>query len=247
MIFDLVPSLSAPTTSNISAAVNTFYWLDISGLVNNIDVVLPTTPATGDMIAVGLSVGDNTYKVNLKSGAAGDLIDGTDYSSTPWSALFRTGEVVVFRCVSGATADWVVDSDARKPCYCHVKPSADVTTNSLNAFQDFNFDSEVTDVGDVYSTGTNLLTTRRAGVWALVVHYSPWGATTSYNRKLRLNSKTEDQITVGYDHFPSIQLILPAEVLADGATLNPEVWCGGNTGIGWNASRTFFMAREVLR
>jgi hypothetical protein len=154
------------TASNYQAAKNKFYWLDVSGLTANRDFLLPTGPSTGDFVGVGLSAGDDTYELLIKSGAAGDLIDGVDRSSSEWSRLFHTGELLYFRCISGATADWIVESDRRLVSRFYAYRATDLTTHAAGTIA-AGFDTEAYDVGSVYNTSTEQFESRRAGVWAV--------------------------------------------------------------------------------
>ena len=157
---------SSPTTGNVSPNAGEFHWLDVSGMTANRVFVLPVAASiqTGERIGVGLSVGDAGFEFELKSGAAGDLINGVDHSSTPWSQIFITGEVVIFRCINGATGDWVVEMDGRIPQTAKLSTTTAQTNYTTGAFTQSVLDTEDWDVGDIADEATNnSIIVRRAG------------------------------------------------------------------------------------
>ena len=105
--------------SNVTGLVGKMHRLDIDGMTAARAFVLPTAAATDDRIGVFCTTDAPTthaYVLQIKSGAAGDLINGTDHSSTIWSSLLIKGECLIFRCIDGSTVDWIVEYDGRIPC-----------------------------------------------------------------------------------------------------------------------------------
>lgn len=127
-------SAATVTTGNVTGVVNTLHGLDIDGMTAARDFVLPTAAATGDRIGVFCTTDaptTATYVLQIKSGAAGDLINGVDHSSTIWSSLLINGECLIFRCIDGSTADWIVEYDGRIPQLGLMsRTGSDVTTSS---------------------------------------------------------------------------------------------------------------------
>ena len=165
---------SSPTTGNVSPAAGEFHWLDVSGMTANRDFILPVAASiqTGERIGVGLSVGDAGFVLQIKSGAAGDLINGVDHSSTIWSSLFITGEVLIFRCIDGATGNWVVEVDGRIPQAGALSTTTAQTNYTTSAFTQTVLDTEDYDVGDIVDAATNRsITVRRIGRYIV-----SWGA-----------------------------------------------------------------------
>ena len=158
---------SSPTTGNVSPAAGEFHWLDVSGMTANRAFILPVAASiqTGERIGVGLSVGDAGFEFELKSGAAGDLINGTDHSSTPWSQIFITGEVVIFRCIDGSTGDWVVEYDGRIPCHARMDDEGGTAVNTTSSTPDF--DASPFDVGGLVDLANDKFVLRRAGNYLL--------------------------------------------------------------------------------
>ena len=106
------------TTGNVTGVVGTMHGLDIDGMTAARDFVLPTVAATGDRVGVFCTTDAPTtaaYVLQIKSGATGDLINGTDHSSTIWSALLIKGECLIFRCIDGTGPHWIVEYDGRIP------------------------------------------------------------------------------------------------------------------------------------
>ena len=159
--------ISSPTTGNVSPNAGEFHWLDVSGMTANRAFVLPVAASiqTGERIGVGLSVGDAGFEFELKSGAAGDLINGVDHSTTPWSQIFITGEVVIFRCIDGSTGDWVVEHDGRIPCTARMDDESGTAISTSQVSPDF--DTADFDVGGIVDLANNKFTLRRAGNYNL--------------------------------------------------------------------------------
>ncbi len=146
----LTYSAQTITTGNPTVAVNQIHYLDVSGMTADRDFILPATAAVGDVVICILSTdapGPGTpYELTLKN-AAGDTIDGTDHSSTPWSKLFIKAETVVFRCTVANTA-WLVEVDGRIKCLAHlVRSTAQTTFSGSGAWDQFELNSAVLDNG----------------------------------------------------------------------------------------------------
>lgn len=95
-------------TANFSAAAGNFYFCDPS---SSIEAALPT-PSAGDRIIfkAGSSV-SGSVKIQLKSAAAADKIDGGTYNSTPFDALvtaYAAVELVACDADGVGTLEWFI-------------------------------------------------------------------------------------------------------------------------------------------
>ena len=165
---------SSPTTGDVSPAAGEFHWLNVSGMTANRQFILPVAAniQTGERCGVGLSVGDASFEFELISGASGDLINGVDHSSTIFTQIFITGEVLIFKCVNGSTGDWVVEVDGRIPQAGAMSTTTAQTNYTTSAFTQTILDTEDYDVGDIVDAATNRsITVRRIGRYAI-----SWGA-----------------------------------------------------------------------
>jgi hypothetical protein len=241
-------SVQSVTGSNIAAAANTIYYLDLSGLTGHRSFTLPVAASVndGDVVGVSISTGDDTYALDLKSGAAGDLINGTDHSSTEWSSLFITGEHVFFRCINGTTGDWAVERDNRSTCKVWYRPAAAITTNTAATWTNMALSNLGLHVGSVYSSG--VLTARRAGLWDVVVrgkaNTSSAGAKYYRVRVNGLEGGWAQNTTSNVLGGSVIQVAVP---LAKGATLTPQfISQDANVGLTSVINDTYFTAREIL-
>lgn len=141
--------------------VGNLYNVDMSGWATADRVyTLPTSANTGDRIGLAIKAGNATYSLHIKSGAAGDKIDGVDCSSTEWSSMYATGDTVFLRCIDGSTCDWVVENEKR------VK--YDIVANAN---------------GSTTQTITNNANTKVAAVLATETS-DPWGEWDATNKKL---------------------------------------------------------------
>lgn len=154
---------SSVTTGDVSPAAGEFHWLDVSGMTANRAFVLPVAASiqTGERCGFGLSVGDATLEFEIKSGAAGDLINGVDHSSTIFTQCFITGEVMIFRCIDGSTGDWVVEYDGRIACTARMDDEGGTAFTTTETSPDF--DAAAYDVGGITNLTSNRFKFRRDG------------------------------------------------------------------------------------
>lgn len=163
--------------SNVTGVVGTLHLLDIDGMTAARDFVLPTVAATGDRVGVFCTTDAPTtaaYVLQIKSGAAGDLINGTDHSSTIWSALLIKGECLIFRCIDGSTVDWIVEYDGRIPQLGAMSKTGSDTTTSSTGWTATTLDTIDSQRGCTVSTsGVGTITWRRA---SFIIAAISWGA-----------------------------------------------------------------------
>jgi hypothetical protein len=100
----LTNSATSVTTSNVTGVAGTRHILDVSGMTANRDFNLPTPSAAGQLIAVQLSAGDDTYELIVKR-------NGTEITR-----LFIAGEKLEFVSTGTGAGDWIVTHDGRIPC-----------------------------------------------------------------------------------------------------------------------------------
>ncbi|MBK7186935.1 MAG: hypothetical protein IPH85_13645 [Ignavibacteria bacterium] len=158
------------TTGNVSATVNTMHGLDIDGMTAARDFVLPTAASTGDRVGVFCTTDAPTtvdYVLQIKSGAAGDLINGTDHSSTIWSALLIKGECLIFRCIDGSTVDWIVEYDGRIPMHGSAAGVQTVTSSGSYVTVDFSALTVKANVGNIIDSTNDRIYARRAANFLL--------------------------------------------------------------------------------
>jgi len=151
----------SPTTANVSAAVNTRYFADISGLTADRNFVVPAGTA-GDVIELNLTVGDASYELII-IGDTGITINGGS-AATEWSRLFITGEYI--KLIATSATNWQVVVDKRIPCKCRIKNSQAQSIGTASATS-VTLDEEVFDVGDISNEGSNKIVVRRTGYYSL--------------------------------------------------------------------------------
>jgi len=129
----IVPSSIGPTTANQTAAVNTRYFANVSGMTANRQFILPTA-ATGDVIELNITVGNSNYAFIVIGTATVTINFGS--SATEWSRLFIAGETI--KLVATSTTNWQVVHDGRIPCKCRVQATTTQTfTNITTGIVDY--------------------------------------------------------------------------------------------------------------
>lgn len=238
----------SPTTSNVTAAVGTRYFADISGLTADRNFVLPTC-ATGDEIELKITVGDDTYELII-IGNTGVTIEGGS-AATEWSRLFISGEVI--HLVADGTNSWRVTYDGRIPCKGVMTLSAAETTNTAAADTTPTWDNKVIDIGWIGDTTNFRFNVRRAGYYCVSGSYLENSAITDqkYIAALIYQNATSvsEAITRAANTSANYSLPLPPKdvLCAVGDTLtfkyNTEE---ANRGMLNNAPRSFFQVEEVF-
>lgn len=148
----------SPTTTNVSAAVNTRYFANVSGLTANRNFVVPAG-TVGDIIELNIKTGDDTYALII-IGDTGITINGGS-AATEWSRLFITGESI--HLVADTTSNWQVVYDGRIPCEGKMLLSAADTTNTGGAETLPTWDTKAIDQGNIGDTTNFRFNLRRAG------------------------------------------------------------------------------------
>jgi len=131
----------SPTTADISAAVNTVYFADISGLTADRNFKLPTG-AIGDVVELHITVGDATHELIIL-GDTGITINGGS-AATEWSRVFISGEVI--KLVASSTTNWQVTYDGRIPQKVRYSSNAaqSIANNTVSIldFEDLGYDTK---------------------------------------------------------------------------------------------------------
>lgn len=190
------------TDANLSAAVNTLYHWDISGLTADRTLTLPTTAAVGDRVAITIATGDDAFEV-LITAASGDTL-ATIAGGTEWSRLFITGEVVVMRCIVANTT-WIVEHDGRIPQYGVLEDSTGQTVPG-DSWTQLLFNSQSSNSSSA-SHANDRLTARRAGVYNFSVFWL-----SGSNNQIAILSITKNGATSIPDRRIASTLFAPANV-----------------------------------
>jgi hypothetical protein len=171
------------TDGNLSAAVNTWYHWDISGLTAERTLTLPATAAVGDRVALKITTGDDTYRV-VVTAASGDTLDGAAGGSG-WSGLFIDGEVVIMRCIVANTT-WIVEYDGRIACRHRLYRIANSATAELvtSAWTKLSFSDEENARGNIGVLGSNQVVMRRSSIVSVTVCAAVANLTTLNNPTL---------------------------------------------------------------
>jgi hypothetical protein len=102
----LTKSVASVTTSNVTGAINTLHYLDISGLTANRYLNLPTPTAIGQRCVVYISTGSASYS----------LIPYNATGNVELARLLINGEYMSFIATDTSVSGWVAEIDGRKPC-----------------------------------------------------------------------------------------------------------------------------------
>jgi hypothetical protein len=159
----LAHSSISPTTANQTAAVNTRYFANISGLTANRNFIIPAG-AVGDEIELSITTGDDTYSYII-IGDTGITINGGS-AATEWSRLLITGETI--KLVATSTSNWQVVHDGRKPCRCRVRESTAQTIANTTATDLTYNTADIDNCGMATLAGSpDGITIRRAGNYSI--------------------------------------------------------------------------------
>jgi hypothetical protein len=166
---DLTNSAISPTIAAVTAAINTRYLADISGLTASRQFILPTC-AVGDVIELKITTGDDAYELII-IGAATVTIEGGG-AATEWSRLFITGEAI--RLLATSATNWMVENDDRKPCAGlmeRVTSNQYANTAATQTTADWN--QATIDKGNICDLTNNVFKIRRAGNYLYSAAYMP--------------------------------------------------------------------------
>ena len=111
--------VAEPGDSNVTGTVGRLSVIDMSTFTANRDYTLPATFAVGDEVGVYVSRGSATHLLRILT-AAGDLVGGIDYSSTPFDYLLAAEESQTFLGMVQDT-EWALFPKMRKPQSVKIK------------------------------------------------------------------------------------------------------------------------------
>ena len=204
----------SPTTANVTAAVNTRYFADVSGLTAPRNFVLPAG-AVGDEIEISLTVGDDTYPL-LIIGDTGITINGGS-AATEWSRLFITGENV--RLVANSVTNWQIVHDGRTPCSCRIQDNdAQAIANATSLT--VNLDTEIFDNANLGEVANDRINIRRNNKYVISGALRLSGITAAANRFVvsfgddAANILQVAEATAGNASSPGIALVTTTELVA---------------------------------
>jgi hypothetical protein len=174
----LTNSSISPTTTNVTAAVGTRYFADVSGLTADRNFVLPTCSA-GNEIELHITVGDDAFELIL-IGDTGVSINGGS-TATEWSRVFIAGESV--RLVASGADAWRVVYDGRKPCLGKMTRTTTEANTTHSATTDITADWNTVEinVGSIADTTNDYFLLRRAGTYTVNAGYCPANSITDGN------------------------------------------------------------------
>jgi hypothetical protein len=177
----LTNSSITPTTTNVTAAVGTRYFADVSGLTADRNFVLPTCSA-GNEIELHITVGDDAFELIL-IGDTGVSINGGS-TATEWSRVFIAGESV--RLVASGADAWRVIYDGRKPCIGKMTRtgSSSSTTHSAGADVQPDWNTAEINIGSICDTTNDYFIIRRAGTYTTTGEYAPAASISDQNYAL---------------------------------------------------------------
>lgn len=158
-------SYATGTDAATAMAVNTWYNVDMSAWATADRIYsLPSTAAVGDRVAVYITAGNTTtFELDLRTtSGSSDTIRGVDRSSSSWSRLFITGELVIFECTV-ANTDWAVSYDGRIPCEVIMARTTAKTGNTNAADAEIDgYGTPSVNVGNLANATNGRVTARRA-------------------------------------------------------------------------------------
>jgi len=170
----LTNSNISPTTANVSAAVNTRYFADVSGLTASRNFIVPAG-AVGDIIELNIKAGDDTYAL-IVIGDTGITINGGS-SATEWSRLFITGETI--QLIADTTSNWILMIDKRIPCFAEMdRITTSITTNSAGTKTTVDWNNIPRNRGELADTTNDRFNIRRAGQYEVSFQYRPANSVT---------------------------------------------------------------------
>lgn len=252
----LQPEAITPTT-DIIGEVGKLYVVTTTSMSSNIDFVVPAA-GPGARIGIYCNTDEPDWVVVIK-GDISVVING-GASNTEWSRLFINGETVVLLCVAVNT--WIVEIDGRIPCEFLANMTADMTFSTANLWAKVDFDSEQSDIGNVYDPTTNQrMTARRAAWWEFSGDFRSFDTSMTvneyYNGELRINGTTsiyysKDDVSADLTH--ALGSFSRGIAVAESDYF--EVWFRSNAsnagvsadlGAGVQNMKSFFTGREVFR
>lgn len=153
----LTKSVATVTTSDVTGAINTLHYLDLSGLTANRYLNMPTPTAIGQRCVVYISTGSASYS----------LIPYNATGNVELARLFINGEYMSFIATDTSVSGWVAEIDGRKPCVARVTYSGTSQSFTSGSSTNVTLNSSVVDNASLVDTTNSRLKIRRTGKYAL--------------------------------------------------------------------------------
>ena len=156
-------SLNSPTSGDITGTLGQEERIDLSGLTQEIDFILPDTSNAEDVGAlVGFYIvtGDADHEMVWRTETAGSLLDNVDVGGSGnhdgKHAAFITKERMVFRCIKAGGAndtdyETVTSGLIQSRCRIWCNTNQSITSSTSTEIQ---FDSVTFDRGDLSKEGS---------------------------------------------------------------------------------------------
>lgn len=190
---------AAPTTGNVTLAVNTMTDVDISGITAARQAILPAVFAVGDRVGVRIVATHATPGRELiLTAGSGDTLEGVA-GGTEWSRIWQVGETAWFRgAVANSTWAFERDKDGRIPAKMVMRLTTSTSTSD--------------------TAGTFYTPTALSGVWTVDVDV---GGCASASASRFLNRRTSLLTIFGRG--------LPINSISDAGSYTVQIHDGTNT------------------
>jgi len=153
----LTKSVASVTTSDVTGAINTLHYLDISGLTANRYLNLPTPTAIGQRCVVYISTGSASYS----------LIPYNATGNVELARLLINGEYMSFIATDTSVSGWVAEIDGRKPCVARLTYTGSGQSITSGSSTLATLNSSAFDNASICDTTNSRLKIRRTGRYML--------------------------------------------------------------------------------
>jgi hypothetical protein len=153
----LTKSVASVTTSDVTGAINTLHYLDISGLTANRYLNLPTPTAIGQRCVVYISTGSASYS----------LIPYNATGSVELARLLINGEYMSFIATDTSVSGWVTEIDGRKPCVARLTYTGSGQSITSGSSTLATLNTSAFDNASICDTTNSRLKIRRTGRYML--------------------------------------------------------------------------------
>lgn len=167
---------SASDHADITAEAGKFYLINLSAVTtNDLNFTLPVAANvnTGERVGFYITATNASFELQIKTGAASDLLNGVDGSSgLGQQKAWQVGEYIVYDCYDGSTADWMTSIDGRIECAAEIQDQGG-TSISASTFTVVPHDTELYDVGGIASASNDSssnITVRRDGKYEITMY-----------------------------------------------------------------------------
>jgi len=153
----LTKSVASVTTSDVTGAINTLHYLDISGLTANRYLNLPTPTAIGQRCVVYISTGSASYS----------LIPYNATGNVELARLLITGEYMSFIATDTSVSGWIAEIDGRKPCVARLTYTGSGQSITSGSSTLATLNTSAFDNASICDTTNSRLKIRRTGRYML--------------------------------------------------------------------------------